>query len=245
MERKNFKTRSGGGTHSLLLSFLIAMAMALCSAGGAWAKNVQPGHPYAVFDKSSGTLTFICNKSNSEGPKYTAGEVFMLWDNKDGGTGTDDYTKNKKSLKDKIKSIVFDMTMKDFDIEDFNAKEKDGKGNPGTLKVRNLFNDLPKLTSIYMGGTGTLKDYYFNLSNVTDLSELFRGCSSLKTIDFLTECLSKAKKVTNVSSMFNGCSSLEEVDLSTLDVSKVTTFSYMFNSCSKLKKYYRFRKLAE
>ena len=230
--------------HSLLLSFFVAMAMVFCSAGGAWAKNVKPGHPYAEFNASTGTLYFKCNKSDSDGPTYSSGKVFMLWDNKDGGTGTDDYTKNKKSLKNKITSIVFDKSMKDFDIEDFNAKEKDGNGNPGTLKVRNLFNDLPILTSIVMGGVEYVdvgprveeRQYcYFDLSNVTSLERLFAGCTSLKTFKYLTDCLSKAKKITTVSNMFNGCTSLEEVDLSTLDVSKVTTFSYMFNSCSKLK----------
>ena len=219
MKRKNFKTHSGGGMHSLLLSFFVAMAMVFCSAGGAWAKDVPVDALYAVFDASTGTLTFKKCKVKNESGAYAADKVFMLWDNSNGGTGTHDYTKNKKSLKEKIKKIEIVNSM---DIEAFNAL--DG----GTLTVNKLFNDLPNLVTI--NNINNL-----DLSNVTDLSEWFRGCSSLQSITTLTECLSNAKKITTVSNMFNGCSRLEELDLTTLDVSKVTTFSYMFNSCSKLR----------
>ncbi len=71
-------------------------------------------------------------------------------------------------------------------------------------------------------------------SNVTDMSFMFIGCSSLEKIPHLD-----TSKVTNMRYMFDGCSSLEEIPH--MDTSKVTDMSYMFNECSSLDKNISFR----
>ena len=64
-------------------------------------------------------------------------------------------------------------------------------------------------------------------SNVTDMSEMFRGCYSLMAIPLLD-----TSKVTNMNSMFYECSSLTTIPL--LDTSSVTDMNKMFIVCSLL-----------
>ena len=98
---------------------------------------------------------------------------------------------------------------------------------------------------------------YLNTSEVTDMSCMFSGCSSLDTLDltsfdtlnvvdmremFIT-CLSlttldlssfDTSQVTDMSNMFFCCSSLTSLDLSRFDTSEVTDMSRMFSRCFSL-----------
>ena len=76
-----------------------------------------------------------------------------------------------------------------------------------------------------------LDDY--DTSNVTDMSYMFSGCSSLQKLDLSNFDTSK---VTDMCHMFSGCSSLEELDLSGFDTSNVTCLFLMFCGCSSLEK---------
>lgn len=70
-----------------------------------------------------------------------------------------------------------------------------------------------------------------NTSEVTDMSNMFWGCSSLTAIDvsgFNTE------NVENMSGMFFYCSKLTELNLSNFDTKNVTNMSWMFTGCSSL-----------
>ena len=69
-----------------------------------------------------------------------------------------------------------------------------------------------------------------NTSEVTDMSNMFKGCSSLERIKIGFN----TAKVTNMSNMFNGCTSLSILDLTGFDTSKVTDMSSMFYGCSNL-----------
>lgn len=64
-------------------------------------------------------------------------------------------------------------------------------------------------------------------SNVTDMSEMFLGCSSLITIPLLD-----TSNVEDMIHMFDGCSSLTTIPL--LNTSKVTAIGGIFNGCSSL-----------
>ena len=72
---------------------------------------------------------------------------------------------------------------------------------------------------------------FFNTSNVTNMSSMFGGCSSLTNLNLRSF---NTSNVTNMSSMFGGCSSLTSLDLSSFNTSKVTNMRYMFNGCSSL-----------
>ena len=69
-------------------------------------------------------------------------------------------------------------------------------------------------------------------SQVTNMSEMFLGCSGLKDLDVSGFDTSQ---VTSMSEMFLGCSGLKELDVSGFDTSQVTSMSYMFGGCKLLK----------
>ena len=71
----------------------------------------------------------------------------------------------------------------------------------------------------------------WDTSKVTDISSMFDGCSSLQSLDVSGWDTSN---VTNMRTMFYLCSSLTQLDVSNWDTSNVTNISYMFDSCSSL-----------
>ena len=72
---------------------------------------------------------------------------------------------------------------------------------------------------------------YLNTDQVTDMFDMFYGCSSLTSLDLSGF---KTENVTRMDYMFEGCSSLESLDLSGFNTSKVTNMYYMFKECSSL-----------
>ena len=71
----------------------------------------------------------------------------------------------------------------------------------------------------------------FNTSSVTDMSDMFSRCSSLTSLDLSSF---NASNVTNMDSMFSGCSSLISLDLSSFNTTNVTSLDSMFYYCSSL-----------
>ena len=72
----------------------------------------------------------------------------------------------------------------------------------------------------------------FNTANVEFMDNMFYGCSALESLD-LTNF--NTENVTNMSCMFYGCSALESLNLTNFNTENVTGMSYMFNGCSALK----------
>lgn len=91
----------------------------------------------------------------------------------------------------------------------------------------NWFYGLSKVTEIE--GLG-----YINTSLVTTMSQMFRDCSSLTSIDLSSFIGINLSKVTNMSGMFRGCSALTSLDLSSLKTDNVNSMPNMFNGCSSL-----------
>ena len=110
-----------------------------------------------------------------------------------------------------VTKVVFDASFKDF--------------KPTTTE--GWFYHLSELTTIE--GLENL-----NTSEVTDMSKMFEGCSSLKELNLSNF---NTSKVTSMSSMFYGCSSLKELNVSNFNTSKVTSMSSMFYGCSGLKEF--------
>ncbi|WP_254795203.1 BspA family leucine-rich repeat surface protein, partial [Xylanibacter ruminicola] len=98
---------------------------------------------------------------------------------------------------------------------------------------------------------------YFNTVNVTDMTEMFSGSSSLSSLDLSRLNTSSVKKmslmfyecnaletlnltgwntanVTNMSQMFTECTQLQSIDVSSFNTGSVTDMSSMFASCSSL-----------
>ena len=149
------------------------------------------------------------------------------------------------------------------DLTKFNTSE--------VTKMNGMFKNCSKLTTINFGTTNrTLsslttmaKMFYgcnalteirmgqWTTNSLTDCSNMFRDCSSLKTL-LPTDMRPGAKSVnystmlstglprftttavTNVSYMFNGCSALEDLYGVSLQSSKITSMEYLLNNCKNL-----------
>ena len=72
----------------------------------------------------------------------------------------------------------------------------------------------------------------FDSSKVTNMDNLFKGCSELDEIDFTNF---NTTFVTSMASMFSGCSKLIELDISLFDTSSVIDMHDMFYGCEQLK----------
>lgn len=70
-----------------------------------------------------------------------------------------------------------------------------------------------------------------SITDMTDASGMFSGCSGLTEIDLSGIDTSK---VTNMAYMFSGCSGLTSVDLSGVKLEKVVDISSMFAYCENL-----------
>ena len=108
------------------------------------------------------------------------------------------------------------------------------KSNIKTIKKMQL--DTSKVTSMrdMFRGCSSLTSLdlsNFNTSNVTSMYDTFYNCSSLTSLDLSSFDTSK---VTNMSNMFDGCRSLTSLDLSSFNTSKVTDMYKMFQNCSAL-----------
>ena len=87
--------------------------------------------------------------------------------------------------------------------------------------------DVTDMTSMFYGCTSLTAVPLFDTSNVTEMSYMFRNCTSLTTVP-----LFNTSKVTGMSDMFNNCTSLTSVPL--FDTSNVTYISQMFYGCTNV-----------
>ena len=71
----------------------------------------------------------------------------------------------------------------------------------------------------------------FNTSKVTEMHNMFNGCSSLTILD-LNDF--NTSNVTSMYNMFQSCSSLTNLDLSSFNTANITHMSNMFQSCKSL-----------
>ena len=106
-------------------------------------------------------------------------------------------------------------------------------------KIQNVYDDMTPLVASNnskMAGLGTYIKLIpsktdgtplLDTSNVTNMSSMFYGCSSLTTIPLLD-----TSNVTNMAYMFYGCSNLTSIPL--LDTKKVNTMNNMFYNCESL-----------
>ena len=91
--------------------------------------------------------------------------------------------------------------------------------------LKSLFKNFTKVTAI--NGLENL-----NTANVQDMSEMFKVCSKLTSLDLSTW---DTGNVTNMKEMFRGCQGLEEIIIGAgWSIAAVTNGTDMFNGCTKL-----------
>ena len=103
-----------------------------------------------------------------------------------------------------------------------------------TLGVNFKTEQITEMLNIFSGCSSldTLDLSSFNTEKVTNMSYMFQNCSSLRTLTLSNNF--NTKNVTNMSTMFSGCSSLTTLDLSNFNTEKVTNMNYMFKNCNSL-----------
>ena len=173
---------------------------------------------YAVFEGSTGTLTFKCSPSKPEG----AYDLNHDW-----------YAISKN-----IKKVVFDASFANARPTScymwfygcFNLTTIEGIEYFNTENVTNMrymFCDCWSLKSLDLTN--------FNTENVTDMYYMFAYCKSLESLD-LTNF--NTAKVTNMAGMFQSCYALKTIYASDKFVTdQVTESTCMFSDCSNLKDY--------
>ena len=173
---------------------------------------------YAVFEGSTGTLTFKCSPSKPEG-------AYGL-------------NRDWNAINENIKKVVFDASFA-------NARPTscdywfDYCPNLTTIEGIEYFNTENVTTMRYMfDSCESLKSLdltNFNTENVTDMYYMFYRCTSLESLD-LTNF--NTAKVTNMTAMFYKCSALKTIYASDKFVTdQVTEGTAMFSNCFNLKDY--------
>ena len=125
------------------------------------------------------------------------------------GPFANDYNRGWDAQRQKITTVVFDKSFAD-------CKE--------VASTAHWFRDFSSLTTIV--GIENLKT-----ENVTTMTGMFFGCSSLKRLDVRAF---NTAQVTDMNGMFRGCSSLTVLDLCNLNTTQVTDMGYMFYGSSDL-----------
>ena len=158
---------------------------------------------YAVFDSSTGTLTFF----RDEPGKYTGIKTFgtktVYATDFETAAPSGPYSLPWDSKRDRINSVVVEDPIM-------------------PLSTAHWFEYCSNLTSADLALLDT--------SNVTTMSSMFRGCSNLTSFDGSGWDTSK---VTDMYYMFSECYRLSDLSINDWDVGNVTNMNYMFNYCGR------------
>ena len=160
---------------------------------------------YVLQSEDQHTLTFYYDDDREErsGKTWGINKNELYTSYIPGWAGTDDSPNNM------VTEVVFDASFKYF--------------RPTT--TNSWFSYLETLTTIE--GLENL-----NTSEVTNMLEMFYGCSRLTSLNLSNF---NTSKVENMYAMFAGCSSLTSLNVSNFNTSKVWNMVYMFSGCSSLK----------
>ena len=124
-----------------------------------------------------------------------------------------------------------------FDVNSFDWRNDEYRGQITTVKFDDSFADYPFMTTMRMmfadmSNLTTIEGLTnLNTQNVTDMYALFYNCSKLESLDlsnFNTE------NVTEMRQMFTNCISLTSLDLSNFNTENVTEMRQMFTNCKSL-----------
>ena len=178
---------------------------------------------YAVFDSSTGTLTFQYGT-----PTGTLNTDYYNTDNI--GAGYPGWY----GITTSIKKVVFDSSFANarpnschlWFANCTNLTVIDGIEYLNTSDVTNMSDMFYKCS-----GLTSLDVTHFNTEKVTTMQLMFWGCSGLTSLD-VTHF--NTANVTHMGSMFQTCRSLTSLDVSNFNTEKVTDMRWMFTGCSGL-----------
>ena len=119
-----------------------------------------------------------------------------------------------------------DYTVVDADKSITDISQYNGNKNVRYVKMLDT-SQVTDMGDMFSGCSSLTSIPTLDTSQVTDMSSMFYGCTSLTSIPTLN-----TSQVTRMGAMFGGCSSLTVIPA--LDTSKVTNMNSMFSGCSRL-----------
>ena len=163
--------------------------------------TASPLVAYVVEDGATLTFYYDTEKATRTGTVYGIDDLIE-------GTSYPAWAGWTIENNDRITKAVFDNSFKDYK----------------PTSTQEWFNCCTKLESVE--GIENL-----NTENVTNMSSMFCGCSSLKSLDLSSL---NTSNVLYLDNMFNDCSALQSINLTNINTEKVTTLNGMFFGCSSL-----------
>ena len=194
---------------------LLAILMCLPICGS----RLSAQEPYAVYDKTTSTLTFKYGIKPAGAYSLNEGRNAPGW-----------YSERNKNY---INKVVFDASFAkarptscyswfrgciDLKIEGIEYLNTENVTNMGCM-----FDDCRYLTTLDVSN--------FDTKNVTNMGYMFAGCTFLTTLDVSNF---DTKNVTNMNKMFYECNGLTTLDVSNFDTKNVTDMRWMFSFNSAL-----------
>jgi len=199
---------------------------------------------YGRTDGGEDVLLFVYKPDNYKtGNTYTISASYLDFDGS--MTGMNVIFANHKTTK---LTVTVKGVWKGEDVTDTYSSPKwsTGSSSVSTIYIdKDFAKAMPKSTAYWFKNFSQTTVIHglphLNTENVTNMREMFAGCSKLTKLhlgDFVFGADSKdskfvVKKVTDMTGMFSGCSKLETVDLG--GGPEVTTTYRMFENCSSLK----------
>ena len=199
-------------TVRLLLTILMCLPV--------WGSRLSAKEPYAVYDKTTSTLTFKYGTKPAGAYALNEGDQKPEWQKFKSGVYP--------------KKVVFDASFANArptscymwfylcgDIRIIEGIEYLNTEN--VTNMESMFHCCDELTTLDLSTFDTRK--------VTNMKEMFSSCENLTTINLSSF---NTENVTNMESMFHRCDKLTTLDLSSFNTKKVTNMRRMFYDCSRL-----------
>lgn len=133
-----------------------------------------------------------------------------------------------------LEKLIIDSSVADYDIRSMKNWFSNCKKLQSIEGLQYLnTSKVDDMSNMFKGCTSltSLDLSSFNMDKVKNMESMFSGCSALKELKFAAAC----PKVTNITNMFRDCSSLESLNLSSFTAVKARKTSLMFFGCSSLK----------
>lgn len=130
-----------------------------------------------------------------------------------------------------VAKYIFNSTIETVPVFNFTNYQYVDKLNEDNTTTRVIYHTSSPTKINFSSKTGLLEVLFLDMSNISDVAQMFYRCTALtkvNTDDWNTS------KVTNTSNMFGYCSVLTELDLSNLNLSNVDNMQSMFNKCYAL-----------
>ncbi|KXA18410.1 BspA family leucine-rich repeat surface protein, partial [Gardnerella vaginalis] len=137
--------------------------------------------------------------------------------------------------KGKATEGIISADIKGHDFGDIRDKIRSDEASGATLRFENNVKGYGSISQLFSSNNieslGNIGD--FDVSNVTDMKELFRYCSNLSDISGLSDW--DTSNVTDMSNMFEACIDLKSLrGLEKWNTGKVSDMSWMFQNCISL-----------